>query len=248
MHWDSAPVRGDSASDLASTTHGIHLAMGRVQVSRERKENVMSTRLIFVSRMLLLGVALAGMAAPVCAQGYLGVAAGVYEPEDEEQDRTEVYGLRGGYRFRPDFGLEASLSRIDLADTLPLDDGPSIPELDVDLQADLTNLDLSLQWFPRGGEFVVFAGPGVARIDVDSVVTLFGERFTDSTSEEIFTAHVGVAYSWRIGERFFVRPEARVRRYFDDEIDDSSFQEDIQVSYKSTDYEAGVMFGWRLGS
>lgn len=196
--------------------------------------------------LLLAGVAFGSVSAPVRAQGYFGVVAGIYLPEDDDQDNTEVYGLRGGYRFRPNFGFEGSLSKVDLADTIP-SEVPPIPELDFDLQLDLYNLDLSLQWFPRGGNFLVFGGPGIARLDAKVEVTFFGMRFSDSSNSDIFTAHAGVAYDWQINDRFFLRPEARVRRYFDDDINEADIEEGFAVSYKETDYEASVIFGWRFG-
>jgi hypothetical protein len=206
----------------------------------------MRSKPIFVSGTLLcLGMLAAGAMAPAEAQGYLGVAAGIYEPDDESLDRTEVYGVRGGCRFRSDLGVEASLSFVDLDEAIP--EEPSIPELDIDFDFELYNLDFSLQWYPGGGNLVVFGGPGAAQIRARVEGSLFGETFSESASSEVFTAHAGLAYSWRIGDRFFLRPEVRARRYFDDDIDEGSVQEDLQVSYKSTDYEAGVMFAWRLG-
>jgi hypothetical protein len=183
----------------------------------ERKENLMGTKPILVrSMVLVMGMALGGVSAPAWGQGYLGVAAGVYDPDDESQERTEVYGLRGGYRFRPQLGVEASLSVVDLGDTIPEDD-PPIPDFDIDLEVELYTLDVSMQWFPRGGNLVVFGGPGAARIRARSEVSFFGGTFSDSTTSNIFTAHAGLAYSWQISDRFFLRPEARVRRYFDDD-------------------------------
>src|SRR5262245_57920066 len=131
----------------------------------------------FFCQVLLLAIGLVNSATPARAQGYFGVAAGVYLPEDDDQDNTEVYGLRGGYRFRPDFAFEGSLSKVDLADTLSLDEGPALPGFDFDLQLDLYNLDLSLQWFPRGGNFVVFGGPGVSQLRTKVEASFFGETF-----------------------------------------------------------------------
>jgi hypothetical protein len=200
------------------------------------------------SILLLASVALAGIGAPAGAQGYLGAAAGAYLPGDKDQDRTEVYGLRGGYRFRPSLGLEASLSKVDLASTIPPEDQPPIPLFHFDLQLDLYNLDLSLQWLPRDGHLVIFGGPGVAQLRAKSEVTFLGMTFSDSTNSNIFTAHAGAAYTWQVHDRFFIRPEARVRRYFDKDINQTGFQEGLAVSYKQTDYEANVIFGWRFGS
>ena len=200
-------------------------------------------RASLVGFLLVAGLVLGGASAPALAQGHFGITAGLYEPDEEGADRTEFYGIRGGYRFNPMFGFEGSLTRLDLADTLDIEDDPFLS--DFDFEFDITNLDLSLQWFPGGGNFVVFAGPGVARLDAEVSVTFFGERFSESESSNILTAHAGVGYAWQIGDRFFIRPEARVRRYFDDDIDESG-EEALDVAYESTDYEAGVTFGWRF--
>lgn len=199
--------------------------------------------------LLMVGLMLGGAPAPAGAQGSFGVTGGIYLPEDDELDNTEILGIRGGYRFAPQLGIEASLSRVELIDGFPENDEPSIPELEINLQADLYNLDLSLQWFPRGGNLLVFAGPGLARIDVKAEFRFLSTTIRDSVSSEIFTAHAGLAYDWRISERFFIRPEARVRRYFDDEPSRSEEQGTfLSIFYDATDYEAAVTFGWRIGA
>lgn len=194
--------------------------------------------------LLAAGVMLAGATAPARAQGSFGVSAGLYQPDDNVLERTRVYGLRGGYRFRPNFGFEASLSRVDLLDELP--GGQSLPGVQVDLQSDLYTLDLSVQWFPRGG-LVVFGGPGAARLDTELRATFRGQTLSESDTLNIFTAHLGVAYEWPLTDRFFVRPEARVRHYFDDDEAEASADDSLAVSYEATDYEASVIFGWRFG-
>jgi len=198
-----------------------------------------------IAILLFTGLVFAGAAEPVRAQGYFGIAAGLYQSEEKDADRTEVFGIRGGYRFHSNFGLEGSLSRVDLSDAFS-QDVPAIPEIGFDLQADLYNLDLSLQWFPGGSNFVLFAGPGIARLDTEVRVRFFGQTASASDRSDIFTAHAGLAYEWQINDRFFVRPEARVRRYFDDDGGEASPEDPLVVSYKNTDYEAGVTFGWRL--
>jgi len=189
--------------------------------------------------------------APARSQGYFGLSAGLYEPQDREQDLTGVFDLRGGYRVRPQAGFEWSLSRLHLTDTVPFQGSPTIPGIDFDslkLKLDLYTLDLSLQWFPTGGNFVVFGGPGAAQLDADLVVTFFGETFTVSDRANIFTIHAGTAYVWNIGDHFFVRPEARVRRYFGYAVTEPDRIEGFYYSYRATDYQAGVTVGWRFGS
>jgi len=191
--------------------------------------------------LLVTGLVLGGAAAPVRAQGFLGVSAGLYQPDDNDLDRTEVYGLRGGYRFGRGLGFEASLSRANLLD----EQEESFPGFSADVKADVYNLDLSLQWLPHSG-FVVFGGPGVARLDTKVRVSFFGQTVSESDTSNILTAHLGVAYEWWLSDRFFVRPEVRVRRYFDDE-DRASADDALAVSYKATDSEASLLFGWRFG-
>jgi hypothetical protein len=159
--------------------------------------------------------------------------------------------VRGGYRIRPAFGFEWSLSRLNLVDTVPFQNDPSIPGFDFDrlnLQWYLTNFDISLQWFPQGGNFVIFGGPGVALVNAKLAATLLGVTSSKSYATNVVTSHVGVAYVWPLKERFFVRPEARVRRYFGYNVVEPSRLDRFHFSYRATDYEASLTFGWRFGS
>ncbi len=163
----------------------------------------MRTQLIWSTGALLIaGLVFGGGLAPVRAQSSFGISAGIYQPDEDDLDRTEVYGLRGGYRFHPSFGFEAALSKVDLADALPLDEGVSGPDFGFDdFKVDLYNLDLSLQWFPHGGNFLVFGGPGVARLDTRIRGPIFGQTFSESDTSNILTAHLGLAYQWQISDR-----------------------------------------------
>jgi outer membrane protein with beta-barrel domain len=195
---------------------------------------------------IILAVLAMPAVSPLRAQGYLGVSAGLYSPEDSDQDRTESFGIRGGYRFLPNFGFEANLSRVDLDDTIPPEEDPGFPLFDFDFQVDLTTLDVSLQWFPGGRNFVIYGGPGMARLESDVRGEFFGFPFSESDTSDVFTAHAGAAYEWHVTNRFLVRPELRIRHYFDDDVDPES--EGLAVSYKSTDYEANLVFAWRFGA
>jgi len=201
--------------------------------------------------LLLVSLGVCAVSVPARAQGYFGASAGLYQPEDKEQERTAVYDLRAGYRIRSRLGFEWSLSRLHLTDTVPFQDNATIPGIDFDslkLKLALSTFDLSLQWFPAGGDFVVFGGPGVAQIDADLVVNFFGETFTVTDRTNIFTIHAGVAYVWKAGDHFFIRPEARARRYFGYDVTEPDRIEGFYFSYKAMDYQAGVTIGWRFGS
>ena len=195
--------------------------------------------------VLFAGVAFASV--PASAQFHFGGSIGLYESEDEGKGGTQVFDLRGGYRVRPQVGFEWSFSRLTLDESV---DPASLPfDFDLfDLSADLTNFDLSLQWYPGQGSFVVFGGPGIAMIDARIDVVFIGVPFQEEDVTNIFTAHAGVGYAWRLKGGFFVQPEVRVRRYFGADLSDPSAIEGFRFSYRATDYSAGLTFGWRFGS
>ncbi|MEA2562170.1 MAG: outer membrane protein beta-barrel domain [Acidobacteriota bacterium] len=197
--------------------------------------------------LLVAGVAFGCISAPASAQFYFGVSAGMYQPEDEGKSGTEIFDVRGGYRVRPRAGFEWSFSRVTLDEAVD----PAILPFDFDefnVSADVTNLDLSVQWFPRGGNFVVFGGPGIAMLDSRINVVFIGVPFTDTDITNIFTAHAGAGYAWQLGNGFFLLPEVRARRYFGAEVKAPSAVEGFRFSYQATDIEAGLTVGWRFGS
>jgi hypothetical protein len=197
--------------------------------------------------LLVAGVAFGCVSAPASAQFYFGVSAGMYQPEDEGKSGTEIFDVRGGYRVRPRIGFEWSFSRVTLDEAVD----PAILPFDFDefnVSADVTNLDLSVQWFPRGGNFVVFGGPGIAMLDSRINVVFIGVPFTDTDITNIFTVHVGAGYAWQLGNGFFILPEVRARRYFGAEVRAPSAIEGFRFSYQATDIEAGLTVGWRFGS
>jgi len=197
--------------------------------------------------LLFAGVVFGGIAAPVWGQFHFGASTGFYQPEDQAKSGTPVFDLRGGYRVRPAIGFEWNFSRLTLEETV---DPASLPfDFDLlDLSADLSNFDLSVQWYPKHGNFVVFGGLGVAMIDARLDVVFIGVPFQASDITNIFTTHAGVGYMWRLQNGFFVQPEARVRRYFGADLSAPSAIEGFRFSYRATDYAGGLTFGWRFGS
>src|SRR5262245_15984822 len=136
---------------------------------------------MMVSGLLLMA---AVAAAPASAQFHFGVSAGMYEPERGTGSPT--FSVRGGYRVRPKVGFEWSFSRVEVEETV---DAATLP-FDYDLfnlTTDLTDFDLSVQWFPGNGNFVVFGGPGISMIDSRVNVIFIGVPFTDSDITNIFT-------------------------------------------------------------
>ena len=54
-------------------------------------------------------------------------------------------------------------------------------------------------------------------------------------SDDTFTFHAGVNYTWQIGDSFFIRPEARAR-WFDA----------TDAGYDETQWETVAHFGWNF--
>lgn len=183
------------------------------------------------------------------AQAHLGLLAGGYQPDEDDEseaDITLLYGLEGGWRFNSRFGLSASVSRVDLAEAFGFDDFGDLP-FSPDIALDLTNLDLSFEWYPAGGNFVILGGPGLSRLEFD--IDGFGpvdEPFSFSETEELLSVHLGLGYQWNLTDRLSLRPEARARRIFDDEED--NFDDEVEIFYDATDLEARVTLSYRFGA
>lgn len=191
----------------------------------------------------LLILALSLGSAPGWAQSSFGVSAGTYEPMDDEADgRANVFGIHVGHRLKayPAFGVEAGLSWSDLTDLFPVEQDP-VPGLDIQIKAQLFNLELSGQWFPQGNGLVVFAGGGMSRAETQLRLTSAGERLEATSTSTIFTAHAGVGYEWGLGGRLFVRPEARYRYYFSD----TEPGHDLSIDFDASGPEANLVLGWR---
>lgn len=180
---------------------------------------------------------------PASAEGFLGAFGGSYDRE--AGGKLEVFGLSGGYRVTPSFGVEASLGKINFPDTatfciLCLADQP-LPFVFAPIEVDVYALDVSAAWHPQGGKAVLFAGPGWARFDYTPRT-----RFTPgdvADDEDIFTVHAGLGYEWQAAERLSVRPEVRGRHYFAERV--TGFGGIIED--RGTDVMLTVGLNYRLG-
>lgn len=133
-------------------------------------------------------------------------------------DDDVTYGVRYGYNFTNNWGIELSLGRT----------GSSVTGLvgrDIDL--DLTTLDVDAIWhFNTGSQLVpyVVAGLGYASADLDApIVGLANGAPVRINDDEGFTANAGAGLKYYVNDRFLVRLEARYR-YLDgvvDKFDDS---------------------------
>lgn len=104
-------------------------------------------------------------------------------------------GVRGGVELGRRWALEAGLSLLDL--------GPvELWRLDFSARYDVVDRERS--------QLYVLAGPGVARTELD-------RRVVGRGGEDL-TLHFGTGYRVGLGERFYLRPELRLRwiESFDD--------------------------------
>jgi hypothetical protein len=197
--------------------------------------------------VLAMAMAMAIASAPVRAETWLGVAGGFYEPAEPEAvgGAQGVYGIRAGHRLSPSFGLEAALSEADLTDTLQKSEVPDIPGLDFKFELQIYHVDLSVQWYPWKRGFLVFGGGGMSRLEAQVTTRFLGETDSGRSARSIFTGHAGAAYEWSLGDRLFVRPEARYRYLFsDDKVDQG---DNLTAIYDASGPEASLVLGWRLG-
>jgi hypothetical protein len=204
---------------------------------------------LLVVAFLVIAAAPARAQEKQAGQKHVGLSVGLYQPQEEDTDPTPVFGVRAGYRFHPEFGVEAALSGADLGATLPDADTSGDPIVDFQFDFYALNLDLSLQWFPQyswSRNVIVFGGGGMSRLEADISGTIFDIPFTDKDVSNVFTVHAGVAYDWRFGDHLFLRPELRYRYLVDDDEFDGN--DSFTVIYDASGPEANFILGWRLGS
>ncbi len=178
--------------------------------------------------ILALGFSLPAKAGDYSLEGFFGY----YDPNAVD-DHAEVYGARFGNRTGDNFGWLVSAGVIDLEDDL----------LDIendDLRYNLILADFSFQWYPGGHNFYLFAGPGFARVDLEADVP--GDDNDFEQSDDVFTINGGVGYRWNLGEKWFIRPEAKARWF-----DGSEFKGSDIDAYKGLDREYSLAIGYHWG-
>jgi len=149
-----------------------------------------------------------------------------------ELDDDVTYGVRYGYNFSDDWGLELSLGNTSSSVT-------KLAGGDIDL--DLTTVDIDAIWnIKTGSKFVPYlvggAGYAQANLDRPIVGTVNGQavRIDDDSS---FTLNAGVGAKYYVNDRFLIRLEARYR-YLDKVLDN------FDNSLNTVETTLGV--GWRF--
>lgn len=135
-----------------------------------------------------------------------------------ELDDDVTFGVRYGYNFTNNWGIEVSLGH---------SPNSAIGVGGGDIDLDLTTLDVDAVYnFNTGSKFVpyVLAGVGYAAADLDRPITgVVNGRTVSIDDDEGFTANAGIGAKYYATDRFLVRLEARYR-YLDgivDRFDDS---------------------------
>lgn len=170
-------------------------------------------------------VAGTAMAETHAGTGNAEVYVGWYWPDDDDPLSLDdfTYGVRLGATIRDRFGLSATVGRYEA------DDATSAVSVDVEQ----TLLDVSFEWLVTPDSravFVVYGGPGYAWADSDTV-TVAGKTTID---DSFFTAHVGLGARISLGDRFYIRPDARVRW--------------LDTTDEPIDWEATFALGWYIGA
>jgi hypothetical protein len=167
---------------------------------------------------LLAGLALAGISTPASAEGWnFQLFAGYFLPEELDEDLT--YGLRFGHRGAGNWGWAAAGSWFDVADS----QGFSGFKVD----ADIVHVDFSLNYYPGGGDFYFFGGPGWASGNVDVPGS------TEDLSDDVFSLHVGLGYEANVNDSFFIPIDARAR-WYELEGFGPDGGKDNQITYEAT--------------
>lgn len=182
-------------------------------------------KLLLCSTAALAIATLASPAPAAAANWEFEVFGGYFLPEELDEDLT--YGLRFGHRGDGDWGWQIGTSWFDVADSQGFT-GKTV-------DADVFHVDFSLAWYPNDSGFSVFFGPGFAsgNVDVPGVTT--------DLSDDVFSAHAGIAYEFKAGESFYVKPDLRARFYEMEGFGpDGGRQNQIN-------YEATVALGWKFG-
>jgi hypothetical protein len=105
-----------------------------------------------------------------------------------------------------------------------------------DVDADLRHYDFSFNWYPTGGGFILFGGPGWATGKIQDIPGTGGQKFSD----DVFSLHVGVAWEGMLTERIYVKPDFRARWYELEGFGPAGGKE------SQLNYEVTVALGWRF--
>ena len=182
-------------------------------------------RMAVLASVLALGAPAAFAAEP----GHdFEIYGGWFFPEGSALDEDFTYGAR--YAYNPSeiwgFGVSAGFFDVDAA-------GSNAVPLDSPVSLDLFLIDFSFIWYPGGGNFALFGGPGWAT--VDARLDIPGDDNDLDASDDVFDMHVGAGWIWNATDTFYIKPEGRVR-----------WIDATDARYDETQWETTVAFGWHF--
>ena len=171
--------------------------------------NTLQKSLIALSVGSLLSVS-AQAAINYAGQPYAGVKVGQYSP-DEVDDNAVSYGVYGGYKFTPEFGVEAEYLTTNDADVF--DDSLEKSEYSADVYGLYATYDYA---FPNTGLYAK-GRLGVAKNEIDVDYT---DKVIASNSESFSVSDTGVAGGLGLG--YNITPMASVEAMYNiyPEVDD----------------------------
>ena len=136
-----------------------------------------------------------------------------------------TFGLRGGRRASETWGWEVNLGFFDV------DDAAERLETRAGLDVELLLFDVSVIYYPGGGNFFLYGGPGFA----DSLVRITHEDNEILDESEVnFSANLGLGYIFDLGETTFIRIDGKLR-WIDADYYDGN-----------TDGELTLAIGWNF--
>ncbi len=197
--------------------------------------------LIATTTLLLAGFGSASANAQDDGRHQVEVLVGYYFPSDLQLTNVGeqvgiqddfTYGLRYGYRATDKFGLGFSWNVFDFDSARS--DAAAINCSTCDFDANF--FDFSAEFYPGGGDFALVGGIGWVTSDFD--VNLEGSDNDIAASDDAFTFHLGLAYTWKAGENFYVRPDLRFRFV---ELDAQG-----DALYDDEDMQFTLGLGWRF--
>jgi len=150
--------------------------------------NTLQKALIALSVGSLMSIS-AQAAVNYAGQPYAGVKLGQYSPDDVEDDAVS-YGVYGGYKFTPEFGVEAEYLTTNDADAF--DDTFEKSEYSADVYGLYATYDYN---FPNTGLYAK-GRLGVAKNEIDVDYT---DKVIASNSESFSVSDTGVAGSLGLG-------------------------------------------------
>lgn len=163
--------------------------------------NTLQKALIALSVGSLMSVS-AQAAVNYAGQPYAGVKVGQYSPDDAEDDAVS-YGVYGGYKFTPEFGVEAEY--LTTSDTDAFEDSFEKSEYSADVYGLYATYDYV---FPNTALYAK-GRLGVAKNEIDVEYT---DKFDSSENESFSVSDTGVAGGLGLG--YHISPMASIEAMY----------------------------------